>query len=194
MSKFGPFRRVHRQTVSVPKVQATNGCQWWQMVANGGKCSRSHERRRVPVIAKLVAGSELKQDETSSMMKQDIVLYDGHCRFCTRQIETLKRLDGRNRLRFLSLHDPSVATDFPDLSFDQLMAEMWVISIDGVRYGGANALRYLSRRLPILWPVSPLLHFPGSMPIWKWLYRQVAKRRYRIAGRTCEDGTCSLHR
>jgi len=127
-------------------------------------------------------------------MKQDVVLYDGHCRFCTRQIETLRRLDGKNRLRFLSLHDSSVATDYPDLSFDQMMAEMWVISIGGVRYGGANALRYLSRRLPILWPVSPWLHFPGSMPFWSWLYRQVAKRRYRIAGRTCDDGTCSLHR
>lgn len=146
------------------------------------------------VFAKVAVGLKVKQHEIGSTMKQDVVLYDGHCRFCTRQIETLRRLDGKNRLRFLSLHDPSVATDYPDLSFDQLMAEMWVISTDAVRYGGANALRYLSRRLPILWPVSPLLHFPGSMPVWRWLYRQVAKRRYRIAGRTCEDGTCSLHR
>lgn len=146
------------------------------------------------VFSEVLTGSKLKQDKSVNMMEQDVVLYDGHCRFCTRQIETLKRLDGKNRLRFLSLHDPSVAANYPDLSFDQLMAEMWVISIDGIRYGGANALRYLSRRLPILWPVFPLLNFPGSMPMWGWLYRQVAKRRYRIAGRTCEDGTCSLHR
>jgi hypothetical protein len=46
--------------------------------------------------------------------------------------------------------------------------------------------------LPRLWCLAPLLHIPGSLPLWQFLYRQVAKRRYKIAG-TCEDGTCRLH-
>jgi predicted DCC family thiol-disulfide oxidoreductase YuxK len=123
----------------------------------------------------------------------DVVLYDGHCRFCVRQIANLRRFDGGGRLRFVSLHDPRVAIDYPDLTMEQLMEEMWIVTRDGERLGGAYAIRYLTKRLPLLWPVYPWMRIPFSMPIWCWLYRQVAKRRYRIAGRDCQDGTCSLH-
>ena len=41
----------------------------------------------------------------------------------------------------------------------------------------------------------PVLHLPGTMPLWSWLYRRVAKSRYRF-GRVeaCDDGSCRIHR
>ena len=124
----------------------------------------------------------------------DVVIYDGECKFCTASIVTLRRLDGQGRLRFLSLHDPSVRIDFPDLTHDMLMSQMWVVTMEGKRYPGADAMRYLSRRLPILFPLAPLLHIPFSMPLWRWLYRFIARNRYRIAGSSaCSDGSCRLH-
>jgi predicted DCC family thiol-disulfide oxidoreductase YuxK len=126
---------------------------------------------------------------------KDVVLYDGQCNFCRSQINILRRLDSGKRLEFVSLHDPRVATSYPSLSFEQLMEEMWIVTALGKQHGGAYAVRYLSRKLPILWPIAPLLHFPFSMPVWSFLYRQIAKYRYRIAGRDCDEGgTCSLHR
>ena len=125
---------------------------------------------------------------------QIVVLYDGQCNFCTSQVKNLERLDGKGRLRFVSLHDPVVGRDYPDLSFQQLMDQMWVVAYDGRKFGGADAIRYLSRQLPMLWPLAPLMYIPGTMPIWRYLYRQIAKRRYKIAGRNCDEGgTCSLH-
>lgn len=127
-------------------------------------------------------------------MKKDVVLFDGQCNFCKSQIGILRRLDGRERLSFVSLHDPEVAVRFPDLSYDQMMEQMWIVSPQGNKYPGAYAVRYLTRRLPILWPVAPILHIPFSMGLWQFLYRMVARYRYKIAGRNCEpDGTCSLH-
>jgi predicted DCC family thiol-disulfide oxidoreductase YuxK len=123
----------------------------------------------------------------------DTILFDGECRFCSSSILVLRKLNFRDRLRFVSLHEPSVADDFPDLTFDQLMKEMWVATSDGRRYPGADAVRYLSRRLPLLYPLAPFLHLPGTMPIWRWLYRFVAKNRYWIAGKKCSEGTCRLH-
>jgi hypothetical protein len=38
-----------------------------------------------------------------------------------------------------------------------------------------------------------MMHIPGLMPLWSYLYRAVAKRRYQIAGRDCSEGTCSIH-
>lgn len=74
------------------------------------------------------------------------------------------------------------------------MKELYVVDHQGSRHAGASAIRYLSRRLPTLWWLAPLLHLPGTLPVWNWLYQQVAKRRYRF-GRieTCEGGTCHLH-
>ncbi len=123
----------------------------------------------------------------------DTVLYDGQCVFCTKGIQNLKRLDLFKSLEFVSLHDPSTVTRFPDLTYEMKMDQMWVVSADGNRYGGADAVRYLSRRLPLLYPLAPLLHFPGTQWLWKKLYKFVANRRYRIAGRNCSEGTCSLH-
>ncbi len=126
-------------------------------------------------------------------MIADVVLYDGECRFCCSQINILKRLDGKKRLCFLSLHDPSVQENYPDLSRDQLMEQMWVVSPNCQKFGGADAVRYLSRRLPLLYPFAPILHLPFTMPLWRWMYRLVAKYRYRIAGKNCENGSCSIH-
>lgn len=124
----------------------------------------------------------------------DVVIYDGHCRFCTGQVRRLHRWDGAGRLAFLSLHDPVVAERYPDLSHDQMMQDMYVVDRQGRRHRGAAAFRYLTRRLPRLWWLAPVMHIPFSLPLWQFLYRQVANRRYWF-GKTdqCDDGTCAVH-
>ncbi|MCU0959573.1 MAG: DUF393 domain-containing protein [Pirellulaceae bacterium] len=124
----------------------------------------------------------------------DVVVYDGQCRFCTAQVQRLARWDRAGRLAFLSLHDPRVAQRYPDLSPTQLMEQLYLVRASGQRLGGAAAFRYLSRRLPRLWPLAPALHLPGSLPLWQWCYRQVARRRYRLAGAPpCDSDTCHVH-
>lgn len=136
-----------------------------------------------------------QEDAMSERSKKYVVLYDGQCNFCRSQINILRRLDGQNRLEFVSLHDPEVATNYPNLTHEQLMEQMWIVTPEGIQHGGAYAVRCLTRRLPILWPLAPLMHIPFSMPLWCFLYRQIAKMRYRIAGRDCDEGgTCSIHR
>ena len=126
---------------------------------------------------------------------KDVVVYDGQCRFCRRQMEQLKWWDCCNRLDYVSLHDPSVAERWPDLPHDRLMREMCIVDTQGRRHWGAEAFRYLTRRLRRLWWLAPLMHFPGSMLLWRPLYRFISKHRYRLMGKTdeCEGGTCSLH-
>jgi len=126
----------------------------------------------------------------------DIVIYDGHCKFCTGQVQNLARWDGSGkRLAFLSLHDPEVARRFPDLSYDQLMKEMYLVDQQGRRHPGAEAFRYLTTRLPRLYPLAPIMWFPFSLPLWRWGYKWVAKHRYWFMGKTtdCDDGTCAVH-
>lgn len=127
----------------------------------------------------------------------DVVIYDGQCSFCVAGVKRLQFFDCQSRLAYLSLHDPEVARRYPDLDHDELMQNMYVIEgRSGERHRGADAIRYLSRRLRRLWWLAPLLHIPGSMPLWRWCYRQFASRRYLLFGKVeqCTDGACSLHR
>lgn len=123
----------------------------------------------------------------------DIVIYDGHCRFCTNSVRRLHGLAGK-RLAFLSLHDAEVARRFPQLTHEQMMEEMFVVDRQGTVRGGAVAFRYLTRRLPWLWVLAPCLHLPFSLGLWRFLYRQVAKRRY-FWGKTgdCDGESCKIH-
>jgi predicted DCC family thiol-disulfide oxidoreductase YuxK len=126
----------------------------------------------------------------------DVVIYDGHCRFCTNQVQKLARWDAKGRLAFLSLHDPEVAKRYPRLSYDELMKQMYVVTASGQQYAGAASFRYLTRRLPWLYCLAPLFHIPFSLPVWQWLYRQIAIRRYKIAGKTgeaCDGDACAVH-
>lgn len=148
----------------------------------------------------LMATPDLKTDPVTRPLptieqrpEAEVVLFDGQCRFCQAQVRRLARWDWSGRLAFLSLHDPRVAERYPDLSHDDLMKQMYLIDRRGRRHAGAASLRYLSRHLPPLWPLAPLLHIPFSLPLWQWFYRQVAIRRYRLAGKQCDDGACEVH-
>jgi len=142
----------------------------------------------------------------------DVVIFDGRCRMCTAQIRRLTWWDCQGHLAYASLHAPWVAERYPDLTHEMLMDRMYIVDQQGRRHGGAAAVRYLSRRLRRLWWAAPLLHFPGSLPVWRFFYDQIARRRYRfgvieghdtIGGTVegtnegadeCESGTCELHR
>ena len=41
----------------------------------------------------------------------------------------------------------------------------------------APLVRYLTRRLRRLWWAAPVLYFPGSMLLWRPLYRWIARNR-----------------
>lgn len=127
----------------------------------------------------------------------DVVVFDGKCRMCTAQVRKLIFWDCRKRLSYLSLHDPEVTRRFPDLAFERMMKEMVVVDHNGNRHWGPEAIRYLTGRLRRLWWAVPFTYFPGSMVLWRPLYRWVARNRYRFSGgdAACDEGgTCKLHR
>ncbi len=125
-----------------------------------------------------------------------LVIYDGQCQFCRQQVLRLLKFDGGGRLAFVSLHDPMVAERFPHMSHDELMKQMYVVDENGQMHGGAAAIRFLSRRLPRMWFLAPLMHLPFSLPLWQWCYDRIAARRYRLSKSReggCQDDVCEIH-
>ena len=123
----------------------------------------------------------------------DVVIYDGECGICTAQVSKLPWWDCQGKLAYLSLHDPEVHERFPDLTHERMMQEMVIVDRQGRRHWGPAAIRYLTGRLRRLWWAAPVLYIPGSMILWRPLYRWIAKNRYRLSASSCDTGACQLH-
>jgi predicted DCC family thiol-disulfide oxidoreductase YuxK len=122
------------------------------------------------------------------------VIFDSECGFCRSGAAMLARIDGGRNLDFLSLHDPRVAELLPDRGHDDLLLEMHLVEADGRWYAGADSIRAIARRIPLLWGAAAYLHLPGTRPLWRWLYAAVARHRYQIRQRLgCEGDVCAVH-
>jgi len=126
-----------------------------------------------------------------------VVLYDGHCRFCTAAARKLLRLARPGGLTALSFQDPGVLERFPGLTFDVCMKQMQLVTPEGRVYGGFEAAVQALATRPLVRLAVSIYYLPGVRQLGDWLYSVVAANRYRISGKTaqgeCESGTCALH-
>jgi len=120
------------------------------------------------------------------------VLYDGSCPFCLKSVAILKSLDWRKALHFQNGRETaSLPPSDPPLVPKRLIEEMHVVSPGGAAvYAGFRAFRYMSWRLPLLWPVAPLLYIPGVPWLGQRVYLWIAANRFKLV--PCKDGVCAV--
>ena len=129
---------------------------------------------------------------TGARPANDTVLFDGQCRFCRANVGIIQRFDLRARLRFVPIQAAEAGQWTADIPPADILREMYVVDTTGRRRGGVDAVRYLSRHLPALWPLALILHVPGTRRLWGWLYRKIAARRYWFGRVSCDSGSCSI--
>lgn len=120
------------------------------------------------------------------------LVYDGYCPLCIRTMTQLDELDGARRLRYVDLErETGLATKLlPGVTLESMREEMAVVTPAGVGLRGFFAFREISRRLPVLWPLVPLMFAPGSAWVGTRVYAWVAANRAR---RLCEGDSCAVH-
>jgi predicted DCC family thiol-disulfide oxidoreductase YuxK len=120
------------------------------------------------------------------------ILYDGQCPLCLKSVGLLRRLDWLGRLDYVNARDRDrLPAGGPPFDRDRLLKEMHVLTPDGRRlYHGFAALRWIAWRLPLLWPVAPLLYVPGVPWLGQRLYLWIARNRFRLV--PCHGGVCTL--
>jgi predicted DCC family thiol-disulfide oxidoreductase YuxK len=121
-----------------------------------------------------------------------IVLYDGDCPLCRKTVSILKRLDWFDRLRFHNCRDTArIPANTAHLDPARMIAEMHVLTPDRTQArSGFRAVRWIAGRVPILWPLYPLLFVPGLPRLGQRLYLWVARNRFRLV--PCRDGVCTI--
>lgn len=116
------------------------------------------------------------------------VLYDGWCPFCQKSIARLQRLDTLQTLDLISFREPGVLSQF-GIASERAEARMQVCTNDKT-LEGIDAVTCIAARLPLLWPVLPLLWIPQQLGLGQRVYDWFASRRTIIP--TGCDTHCEL--
>jgi predicted DCC family thiol-disulfide oxidoreductase YuxK len=121
-----------------------------------------------------------------------LVLYDGDCPFCCKTTAVLKRLDWLHRLTF---HNCRETADIPantaHLDTQKMIEQMHVLT-PGRQHAlaGFRAVRWIAGRIPLMWPIYPLLFIPGVARLGQRLYMWVARNRFHLV--PCRNGVCTI--
>jgi acetyl esterase len=111
------------------------------------------------------------------------VLYDGDCGFCSRWVPFWGQTLARRGFRIVPLQAEWVAEKFA-LSQDKLTADLRLLLASGESRTGAEAYRYLMRRIWWATPLYLLSRLPLLRNLFDGAYRAFADNRYWIS-RTC---------
>jgi predicted DCC family thiol-disulfide oxidoreductase YuxK len=130
------------------------------------------------------AGSEL-------VVTRPVVVYDGECPFCRKQVARIQRRDVRDQFEYLPRQAASLIDRFPILAEADFNTGMRLVLPDGHVHVGADAVYHIARRLPgwrwIVWLYRvPILH-----ALARRIYRWIASNRQRLA-QDCDDGACRM--
>jgi predicted DCC family thiol-disulfide oxidoreductase YuxK len=105
-------------------------------------------------------------------------IYDGNCRLCRRAIATLRVFDSLGRVNYVNALDDVALTrhELDWLDREALLQDLHAV-VQGKTWAGFPAYRTLATRIPLLWPLLPLLYL-WPIPVWgQQIYRRVADRR-----------------
>lgn len=106
------------------------------------------------------------------------VLFDGRCGFCAKTVIVLRSFDWLHRLQFRNFHDIDVRRTYaPNIDLKTLNEAMHVRLPDGSHRKGFDGFRALTKHLPALWILRPLLFIPPVPAIGDRVYRWVAAHR-----------------
>jgi len=111
------------------------------------------------------------------------LFYDGGCSFCTssvRRFDPMLKRSGVVPVPF----QMSWARARLDLKPDPELTEMIVLTADGQRFGGADGIAQIARRIWWAWPLFALAQIPGIHFIFRAIYCSVAANRH------CPGGIC----
>jgi uncharacterized protein len=165
------YPRVHEQLDLVAVLE---------LIANWLKSLESENFTVNPLTIKNVPRLALLPTQNSGWL-----FYDGDCSFCINSVRRFERMLKRSDFVPVSFQT-SWARARLGLKPDSELTEMVVLTVDGQRFGGADGIAQIARRICWTWPLFALAQIPGMIFIFRAIYRCVAANRH------CPGGMCKV--
>lgn len=126
--------------------------------------------------------------EAESSTSAPVILFDGVCNLCNGAVNFIIDRDKPGRFRFAALQSQRASALLVQQGAKPLVAgtdpDSMVLLEDGKLYEQSTAALRIARRLSGVWPVLYYLFIWVPRPIRDWVYRVIARNRYRWFGKT----------
>lgn len=139
---------------------------------------------------KIAGWIEQKRRFNQSALRPKL-LYDGQCRFCRLSVRQLAVMDLFAAVDYVDFHTQDLTQFRPQLTKETAASQIHLVEREGGLHGGFFALRRLCWMMPMLYPLIPLVYFPGARLVGPVLYRCIAQNRYFLHfNHRCRDNRC----
>ena len=119
-----------------------------------------------------------------------VVVYDGECPFCLKQIERIQRRDRWARFEYTARQAPGLEARFPQLADQDFNSGMRLITPQGNIQVGADAVYHIALRLPVYRRLAWIYRIPVLHGLARLAYRWVAAHRQSL-GASRGDNSCT---
>ncbi|GAB5467267.1 MAG: DCC1-like thiol-disulfide oxidoreductase family protein [Rhodospirillales bacterium] len=111
-----------------------------------------------------------------------VVFMDGDCLLCSKGARLVARLDRAQRFKICAIQSELGRAVLRHYGLDPTNPDSWLFLNEGRAYSSLDAMIRAGAALGGLgWLLQPLRLLPR--PLQDWLYRRVARNRYRLFGR-----------
>ena len=125
----------------------------------------------------------MKQEDMERLQGLPIVFYDGTCGFCQASVQLALKYNRKQNLYFAALQSGLAEALVPQAQLPDPLPDSILFYENGRLYTESEAALRIARHLTFPWSV---LYYSKFIPLSfrNFVYRFIARHRYRIAGRT----------
>ncbi|MHC2991138.1 hypothetical protein OB13_05905 [Pontibacter sp. HJ8] len=123
------------------------------------------------------------QEKLERLQELPIVFYDGTCGFCQASIQIALKYNKRQDLHFAALQSGLAEELVPQAQLPDPLPDSILFYENGQLYTESEAALRIARHLNFPWAALYYFRFI-PLSFRNFVYRFIAKHRYRIAGRT----------
>ena len=111
------------------------------------------------------------------MADKPIIAYDNRCLFCINTKNKVDKWDKKKRLKWVGID----SFDYKkyNLKKEDLLEEMYLIADDKI-YKGYYTWKFISKKIPLLFPLYIISFIPGVDFIGDKIYKFISKHRYSL--------------
>ncbi len=123
-------------------------------------------------------------------MEEQVVVYDGECRFCQWSIRRVQRLDSLDQFEYLPRQAEGAEARFPKLAESDFNTGLrFVVGGDDIRVG-ADAVYEIYRRMPPFHLVAWFYRVPVLHQFFRMCYALIARNRHWFGPVECDTEAC----
>ena len=125
-------------------------------------------------------------------MSEQVVVYDGECRFCNWSVRRIQRLDKRGQFECVPRQAQGIELRFPKLADSDFNTGLRLIIEADEIYVGADAVYEIYRRMPPFELLTWLYRVPGLHALFGAAYAFIARNRHRLGRVQCDAEACAV--